>query len=232
MRGEILALLLRLRRELGLAALVITHDLGLAWTIADRVAVMYRGELVEQGTVEQVLLAPTHDYTRTLLAAVPHDQRSTRPNWTNSPQCSGRRVPSARSSSGFAASAGLAAPLMSENQGREASVSTRPGADGGDERAGGGVDVAAFGGHRAHGGDLADLGRDVDPVRPAPVGRRPVEHGVAPGEHRGVDLVEGPCGEVPVQAPGQVAQGAERAGDDQQRAAWPASVAGTGTPSR
>ena len=84
-RGEILALLLRLRRELGLAALVITHDLGLAWTIADRVAVMYRGGLVEQGTVEQVLLSPRHDYTRTLLAAVPHDQRGTRPDRTGSP---------------------------------------------------------------------------------------------------------------------------------------------------
>ncbi|ONI86705.1 peptide ABC transporter ATP-binding protein [Saccharothrix sp. ALI-22-I] len=79
-RGEILALLLRLRRELDLAALVITHDLGLAWTIADRVAVMYQGELVEQGTVEQVLLAPRHDYTRTLLAAVPQHQGSTRPD--------------------------------------------------------------------------------------------------------------------------------------------------------
>ena len=42
-RGEILALLLRLRDELGLAALVVTHDLGLAWNIADRVAVMYLG---------------------------------------------------------------------------------------------------------------------------------------------------------------------------------------------
>ncbi|HWD06770.1 MAG TPA: ABC transporter ATP-binding protein [Amycolatopsis sp.] len=70
-RGEILALLLRLRRELGLAALVITHDLGLAWNIADRVAVMYHGELVETGTVEQVLLDPRHDYTRSLLAALP-----------------------------------------------------------------------------------------------------------------------------------------------------------------
>ncbi|WP_290051096.1 ABC transporter ATP-binding protein [Amycolatopsis solani] len=70
-RGEILALLLRLRRELGLAALVITHDLGLAWNIADRVAVMYRGELVETGTVEQVLLDPHHDYTKSLLAALP-----------------------------------------------------------------------------------------------------------------------------------------------------------------
>ncbi|WP_236792481.1 ABC transporter ATP-binding protein [Amycolatopsis sp. GM8] len=70
-RGEILGLLLRLRRELGLAGLVITHDLGLAWNIADRVAVMYRGELVEVGTVEEVLLTPAHDYTKALLAALP-----------------------------------------------------------------------------------------------------------------------------------------------------------------
>ncbi|WAL69164.1 ABC transporter ATP-binding protein [Amycolatopsis cynarae] len=70
-RGEILGLLLRLRRELGLAGLVITHDLGLAWNIADRVAVMYRGELVEVGTVEEVLLDPRHDYTKSLLAALP-----------------------------------------------------------------------------------------------------------------------------------------------------------------
>ncbi|PXY36002.1 dipeptide ABC transporter ATP-binding protein [Prauserella flavalba] len=70
-RGEILALLLRLRRELALAALVITHDLGLAWNIADRVAVMYRGELVEVGPVEQVLLEPRHEYTKSLLAALP-----------------------------------------------------------------------------------------------------------------------------------------------------------------
>ncbi|MFC5104983.1 dipeptide ABC transporter ATP-binding protein [Kibdelosporangium philippinense] len=70
-RGEILALLLRLRADLGLAALVITHDLGLAWNIADRVAVMYQGELVEVGDVADVLLAPQHDYTKSLLAAVP-----------------------------------------------------------------------------------------------------------------------------------------------------------------
>jgi peptide/nickel transport system ATP-binding protein len=70
-RGEILALLLRLRAQLGLAALVITHDLGLAWNIADRVAVMYRGELVEVGPVEQILLDPQHSYTKSLLAALP-----------------------------------------------------------------------------------------------------------------------------------------------------------------
>ncbi|SMC70277.1 dipeptide ABC transporter ATP-binding protein [Kibdelosporangium aridum] len=70
-RGEILALLLRLRADLGLAALVITHDLGLAWNIADRVAVMYQGDIVEVGDVADVLLAPQHDYTKSLLAAVP-----------------------------------------------------------------------------------------------------------------------------------------------------------------
>ncbi|WP_241668153.1 ABC transporter ATP-binding protein [Pedococcus bigeumensis] len=70
-RGEILALLLRLKNELGLGALVITHDLGLAWNIADRVLVMYRGSIVESGTVEQVLLDPQDAYTKTLLAAVP-----------------------------------------------------------------------------------------------------------------------------------------------------------------
>ncbi|WP_027943560.1 dipeptide ABC transporter ATP-binding protein [Amycolatopsis taiwanensis] len=75
-RGEILGLLLRLRRQLGLAGLVITHDLGLAWNIADRVAVMYRGRLVEVGRVEEVLLAPRHDYTKELLAALPGGVRA------------------------------------------------------------------------------------------------------------------------------------------------------------
>jgi peptide/nickel transport system ATP-binding protein len=70
-RGEILALILRLRDDLGLGALVITHDLGLAWTIADRVLVMHRGRIVEDGPVEQVLLDPQHDYTRSLLKVVP-----------------------------------------------------------------------------------------------------------------------------------------------------------------
>jgi peptide/nickel transport system ATP-binding protein len=73
-RGEILALLLRLRSKLDLAALVITHDLGLAWNIADRVAVMYQGELVEVGPVDEVLREPKHDYTRSLLAALPTTQ--------------------------------------------------------------------------------------------------------------------------------------------------------------
>ncbi|WP_327396780.1 ABC transporter ATP-binding protein [Streptomyces phaeochromogenes] len=70
-RGEILALLLRLRSELGLSALVVTHDLGLAWNIADRVAVMYLGRIVETGAVEDVLTAPQHPYTQALLSVLP-----------------------------------------------------------------------------------------------------------------------------------------------------------------
>jgi oligopeptide/dipeptide ABC transporter ATP-binding protein len=67
-RGEILALLLKLRADLALAALVVTHDLGLAWNIADRVAVMYLGRIVEIGPAVDVLTAPRHPYTRALLS--------------------------------------------------------------------------------------------------------------------------------------------------------------------
>ena len=70
-RGEILALLLRLREQFGLAALVVTHDLGLAWSIADRLAVMYLGRIVESGPVEQLLTAPAHPYTRALVSVLP-----------------------------------------------------------------------------------------------------------------------------------------------------------------
>ncbi|MEV0386195.1 ABC transporter ATP-binding protein [Nonomuraea sp. NPDC050643] len=70
-RGEILALLLKLRADLGLSALVVTHDLGLAWNIADRVAVMYLGRIVESGPVDQVLTTPRHPYTQALMSVLP-----------------------------------------------------------------------------------------------------------------------------------------------------------------
>jgi oligopeptide/dipeptide ABC transporter ATP-binding protein len=70
-KGEILSLLLQLRNDLGIAVLVVTHDLGLAWSIADRVAVMYLGRIVEIGPAERVLTEPLHPYTKALLDVVP-----------------------------------------------------------------------------------------------------------------------------------------------------------------
>lgn len=74
-RGEILALLQDLATTRRMAVLVVTHDLGLAWNIADRVAVMYLGRLVEVGPTEQLLAAPQHPYTRALLSVVPEHLR-------------------------------------------------------------------------------------------------------------------------------------------------------------
>ena len=70
-RGEILALMLKLVRETHVGILVVTHDLGLAWNVADRVAVMYLGRIVEEGPTEEMLTSPRHPYTRALLSVVP-----------------------------------------------------------------------------------------------------------------------------------------------------------------
>ncbi|WLQ36475.1 ABC transporter ATP-binding protein [Streptomyces castrisilvae] len=70
-QAEILDLLRRLAAETGTGVLLVTHNMGVVADFADRVAVMYRGEIVETGPVEDVLLRPSHEYTRRLLAAVP-----------------------------------------------------------------------------------------------------------------------------------------------------------------
>jgi peptide/nickel transport system ATP-binding protein len=69
--GTILNLIGRLRRELGMAVLFVTHDLAAARIVADRIAVMYLGRIVELGAAEQVTRRPVHPYTNALLAAVP-----------------------------------------------------------------------------------------------------------------------------------------------------------------
>jgi peptide/nickel transport system ATP-binding protein len=84
-RGEILKLLLGLRDDFGIAMLVVTHDLGLAWTIADRVAVMYLGRIVEIGPAEDVLTRPLHPYTQALLQVVPEAGGLSRPFLTGEP---------------------------------------------------------------------------------------------------------------------------------------------------
>lgn len=70
-QAQVLNLLLDLQEELGLTYLVITHDLNVINYICDRVAVMYLGKLVEYGTAEDVLHAPSHPYTKGLMAASP-----------------------------------------------------------------------------------------------------------------------------------------------------------------
>lgn len=70
-QAQILDLLARLQAEHGMAVMFITHDLGVVAEIADDVAVMYLGEVVEFGTVEQIFLAPKHPYTRALLRSIP-----------------------------------------------------------------------------------------------------------------------------------------------------------------
>jgi peptide/nickel transport system ATP-binding protein/glutathione transport system ATP-binding protein len=70
-QAEILALMDRLKRETGTAVIFITHDMAVVAQMADRVVVMFRGNKVEEGPVEQIFEAPSHDYTKALLAAVP-----------------------------------------------------------------------------------------------------------------------------------------------------------------
>jgi peptide/nickel transport system ATP-binding protein len=74
-RGEILKLILSLRDQLSLAALIVSHDLGVAWNVADRVAVMYLGRIVETGPVSEVLLRPRHPYTQALTSVLPDADR-------------------------------------------------------------------------------------------------------------------------------------------------------------
>ena len=70
-QAQIIALLLELKRDLGLTYLFISHDISVIGYLADRVAVMYLGEIVETGPVDLVLDSPRHPYTQSLLSAVP-----------------------------------------------------------------------------------------------------------------------------------------------------------------
>ena len=70
-QAQILRLLGELQRELGMAMILITHDLGIVSRTVDRVAVMYAGEIVESGPTAEVLRAPLHPYTRALLESIP-----------------------------------------------------------------------------------------------------------------------------------------------------------------
>jgi ABC-type microcin C transport system duplicated ATPase subunit YejF len=74
-QATVLNLLLELRARLGLTYLFISHDLSVVERLADRVAIMHRGRLVETGPTAAVFATPRHDYTKTLLAAAPRLDR-------------------------------------------------------------------------------------------------------------------------------------------------------------
>jgi peptide/nickel transport system ATP-binding protein len=69
---QILLLLRELQREFGMSVIFVTHDIGVAIEICDRVAVMYAGQIVEQGTLRQIVRAPVHPYAQGLLASTVH----------------------------------------------------------------------------------------------------------------------------------------------------------------
>jgi peptide/nickel transport system ATP-binding protein len=71
-QAQILSLILDLQKELGMAVLLITHDLGVVANLADEVVVMYHGETMERGDVKDIFEAPRHPYLKALLRAVPH----------------------------------------------------------------------------------------------------------------------------------------------------------------
>ncbi len=94
-QANILALLQRLKSERGIAMLFISHDLAVVRMLADRVAVLFRGDVVETGTCAQVFAAPFHPYTHALLEAVPAPHKRRRP-------AAGRRADTSASRAGCA----------------------------------------------------------------------------------------------------------------------------------
>ena len=76
---QILVLLRKLQQDLGMSMIFVTHDLGVAAQIADQVAVMYAGRIIEYGQASDVMLSPQHPYSRAMLAATAKDQSRDRP---------------------------------------------------------------------------------------------------------------------------------------------------------
>jgi len=81
LRMSIVNLFKQLRDDLGVSILYITHDLATAYYVSDRIAIMFRGNIVEMGTVEQVLMQPKHPYTRLLRDSIP--QADPKKRWTD-----------------------------------------------------------------------------------------------------------------------------------------------------
>lgn len=85
-QAQVLALLRSLHRELGTSLLFITHDLGVVRQVTDRVIVLYRGEIVEQGLTDEVLDNPQHEYTQRLVASMPRLDSNSPKDAPNAPR--------------------------------------------------------------------------------------------------------------------------------------------------
>ena len=70
-QAQILELINEIKRERDLSVIFITHDMGVVANMADRIAVMYAGKIVEYGTSEEIFYSPAHPYTWALLASIP-----------------------------------------------------------------------------------------------------------------------------------------------------------------
>ncbi|MDN3564022.1 ABC transporter ATP-binding protein [Paeniroseomonas aquatica] len=121
-QAQILRLLAELQRDLGLAILLITHDLGIVARIADKVSVMYAGEVVESGATAPIFAAPSHPYTRGLLRCVPVPGKVKRDELLGSIPGVVPRIPPGFVGCGFRdrcehAVAGCAAPVPRQNAG-------------------------------------------------------------------------------------------------------------------
>lgn len=79
-QAQILELMLELKKKIGMAIMIITHDLGVVAGICDRIAVMYAGKIVECGTTDEIFYSPSHEYTKGLLQSIPklNDKEHTR----------------------------------------------------------------------------------------------------------------------------------------------------------
>ena len=93
LRSQMLDLMMKLQDELGLSYVFISHDMSVIRYMCDRVAVMYRGKIVEVGDTDQVVTEPTHDYTRALLSAIPHPDPRSRRNHNRFRYDAARMVP-------------------------------------------------------------------------------------------------------------------------------------------
>jgi oligopeptide/dipeptide ABC transporter ATP-binding protein len=78
-QDQILSLLLELQRETGMSMILVSHDLAVITEVCDRIVVMYAGQIVEEGTVADVITAPSHPYTQALLDALPQPGQHTGP---------------------------------------------------------------------------------------------------------------------------------------------------------